>query len=77
MNKEDRTGYVIIIVIMLITAVIGYQIYKSIVERERTYEYAKNGIIGTSDNCYLKNDIAYCEKDNIMIQVDNFYEVRK
>lgn len=42
--------------------------------KEKSYEYAYNGEIGVSDNCYLKNDIAYCEVDNVRIQVDNYYE---
>ena len=74
--KEDRTGYVIIIVILLITAAIGYQIYKSIKE-ERSYELAKNGEIFKSNNCYIKEDIAYCEYEEKVIKVDNYYEEEK
>ena len=74
MKKEDRTGYVIIIVILLIAAIIGYLIYKSIAEEEKSYEFAKNGEIFKSDNCYLRKDIAYCEYEDQMIQVDNYYQ---
>lgn len=74
MKKEDRTGYVIIIVILLITVVIGYQIYKSISEEEKSYEFAKNGEIYESNNCYLKEDICYCEYEDKTIEVDSYYE---
>ena len=74
MKKEDRTGYAIIIVIFLITAIIGYQIYKSITEEEKTYEFAKNGEIFKSNNCYVKDDICYCEYENKLMQIDNYYE---
>ena len=74
MNKEDKTGYVIIIVILLITVVIGYQIYKSITEEEKSYEFAKNGEIFKSNNCYLKEDICYCEYEDKTIEVDSYYE---
>lgn len=77
MKKEDKQGYVIIIVILLITAAIGYQIYKSITEEEKSYEFAKNGEIFKSKNCYVKDDICYCEYEDKIIQVDSYYKVIK
>lgn len=77
MNKEDKTGYVIIIVILLITAAIGYQIYKSITEEEKSYVFAKNGEMFKSNNCYIREDICYCECEDKIIQVDNYYEEEK
>ena len=76
MKKEDKQGYVIIIVILLITAAIGYQIYKSITEEEKSYEFAKNGEIFKSNNCYLKEDICYCEYEDKIIEVDSYYEAK-
>ena len=75
--KEDRTVYVIIVVIMLITATIGYQIYKSITEQEKTYEYVLNGEIGVSSKCWLDNGIAKCIVDNKILSVQNYYEVEE
>lgn len=74
--KEDKQGYIIIIVVLAIIGLIGVKIYKSIKEEEKSYEYALNGIIGVSSNCYYSND-AYCEIDNKVIKVDCYYEVEK
>ena len=76
MNKEDKQGYIVILCVLAITGLIVIQIVECIKNRERTYEYAKNGEIGVSSNCYLKDDVAFCEKDNIKIIVDNYY-IRK
>ena len=68
--KEDKEGIVIILILMTISAIIISMIYKSIAGIEKTYEYGKNGEIHESNKCYLKNDVTYCEEDNIVIMVD-------
>lgn len=75
--KEDKQGYIVILCVLAITGLIAIEIAECIKNREKTYEYAKNGQINRSSNCYLKDDICYCEKDNIKIIVDNFYEVEE
>lgn len=77
MNKEDKQGYIIIIVVLAIISLIGTKIYKSIKKEEKSYEGAVNGQIIESKKCYLKNDVAYCEIDNKVIRVDNYYEVQE
>lgn len=72
--NNDKQGYLIAGVVLLITAIIVLVNIEYIKNREKSYEYALNGEIGVSNNCYLKNDIAFCEVDNVRIQVDNYYE---
>lgn len=72
--KEDRIGIALIIIIAIISGLIALKIYESITEQEKTYEYALNGEIGVSSNCYY-SDNAYCEIDNKVIKVDCYYEV--
>ena len=46
-----------------------YNIFK-----KRPYEYAINGIIYVSSDCYQTDDtICYCLVDGKYIQVDNYY----
>lgn len=73
MMKEDKEGIVIILILMTISAIIISMVYKSITDREKSYEYGKNGKIHESNKCYLKNDVTYCEEDNIVIMVDYYY----
>lgn len=73
--KEDKEGIVIILILMTISAIIISMVYKSIADREKSYEYGKNGEIHTSKYCYLKKGVALCKEDNIMVEVDRYYEV--
>lgn len=75
--SNDKQGYLIAGVVLGITAIIVLVNVEYIKNREKYYEYAYNGEIGVSNNCYLKEDIAYCEVDNVRIQVDNYYEVKE
>lgn len=75
--NNDKQGYLIAGVVLLITAIIVITNVEYIKNKEKSYEYAYNGEIGVSNKCYLKNDIAYCEVDNTRIQVDNYYEVKE
>ena len=74
--KEDKEGIVIILILMTISAIIISMIYKSITDREKPYEYGKNGEIHESNKCYLKNDVTYCEEDNIITMVDYYYTIK-
>lgn len=73
MNKEDKQGYAIIIVLSIIIGLIIWLMINYTTQQEKSYEYALKQEIGVSSNCYLKDGVGYCEKDNIMIRVDNFY----
>lgn len=61
MNKTDKQGYVVITVLMIIIVLLVILIIERIANREKSYEYAYNGEIGASNNCYLKEGIAYCK----------------
>lgn len=73
--NNDKQGYLIAGVVMLVTTIIVLVNVEYIKNREKSYEYALDNEIGVSNNCYLKEYIAYCEVDNVRIQVDNFYPI--
>ena len=73
MNKEDKQGYIVIVVILVIIGVIVGRMINYITQEEKTYEYVQNGEIGVSNKCYYSDD-AYCEVDNKVIRVDCYYE---
>lgn len=77
MDKETKLGIAIIIVLTLLSGVLGHWVIKTIKEYKKTYEFAKNGQIFESDNCYVRevDDNAYCEYKNKIIRVDNYYEI--
>lgn len=75
MSKEDKQGIVIIIVLIVLIGIVVALIVDTVKEQEKSYEYALKQEIGVSDKCYLKDDIGYCEVDNKVIRVDNYYEV--
>lgn len=74
MKKEQYQAYAIIGVLFVLIATISYLVYKSINHEKKTYEGAKNGEIFETTKCVVKNGVCYCEKDGLMIKVDNFYE---
>ena len=74
MNKEAKTGYIVILVLWVILGLIILRIVNYIQNKEKLYEYAVNEEIGVSSNCYLKEDIAFCENNKELIQVDSYYE---
>lgn len=74
MNK-DTEGRIVIFVLMLIIGFLTTHIYKSITQQEKNFEYAQNGTIGVSSNCWLDNGVGYCEVNNKVIRVQNYYEV--
>ena len=71
MNKEEQ-GKMLIWIFALILGLLITYICNSIMEQEKSYEYALNGEIGVSSNCYY-SDNAYCEIDNKVIKVDCYY----
>ena len=73
--KEEIQGYIVIIVILAILGLIIGRMINYTNQQEKTFEYAQNGEIGVSSECWLDNDIAKCIVDKKIISVDNFYEV--
>ena len=71
--KEERTGYIVILCILAILGLIVGRIINYTTQQEKTYEYAQNGEMGVSSNCWLDNGVGYCEVDNKRIRVDNYY----
>ena len=72
--KNNKEGIVVILVLWAIIGLIVLRIVNYIQDKEKLYEYAVNGEIGVSSNCYLKEDIAFCENNRELIQVDSYYE---
>ena len=73
--KNNKEGIVVIIVLWVVLGLILFRMINYIQNKENLYEYAQNGTIGVSSKCWLDNGIGYCEIDNKVIRVDNFYEV--
>ena len=71
--KEEIQGYIVIIVILAILGLIIGRMINYTNQQEKTFEYAQNGVIGVSPECWLDNDIAKCIVDKKIISVDNFY----
>ena len=74
MDGEDKQGHIIILCVLAITSVIVYKTIIYINQQEKTYEYAQNGEIGISSECWLDNGTAKCIVDKEIISVDNYYE---
>ena len=73
--ENDKQGLIIILVLMIFILIMVYFIYDSIKESNITYEYAKNGEIRESKECYQREDgTCFCKEGNNFIQVDNYYE---
>ena len=76
MKEEEHKGIAVLLVLIAISSIFIFKVYKTIQELEKTYEYSKNGEIHESNKCYLKNDVTYCEKDDIAIMVDYYYTIK-
>lgn len=74
MNKETKEGIIVIIILWVILGLFVLRIINYIQTKEKLYEYAVNEEIGVSSNCYLKEDIAFCENKGELIQVNSYYE---
>ena len=71
-NKNDNNGIALILVFSIILVLLAMLIVNSAKTKEKCYEYALNGEIGVSSNCYY-SDNAYCEIGNKVIKVDCYY----
>lgn len=71
--KEEIQGNIVIIVILAILGLIIGRMINYTNQQGKTFEYAQNGVIGASSECWLDNDIAKCIVDKKIISVDNFY----
>lgn len=77
MKEEEHKGIAVLLVLIVISSIFIFKVYKTIQELEKTYEYSRNGEIHTSKYCYLKKGVALCKEDNIMVEVDRYYEVEE
>lgn len=75
MNKEDKQGYIVIIVLLTITGLIVWLMINYTTQQEKSYEYALKQEIGVSSECWLDDGIAKCIVDKEIIKVDNYYEI--
>ena len=71
---EDKIFFSIGFFIISITIFCITIFFCLVFPKEKNYEYAKDGNIYESKDCFLKDGIGYCEKDNNYIEVDNYYE---
>lgn len=81
MNKKrnkNKKKYIKILTIMVVLGVVLGLITKGVIlfidNQKTTYQYATNGEIRESNYCYFENGIGYCEKDSMIVKVDNYYE---
>jgi len=75
--KSNKLGILIILIISTIIILVISMIFDYIKPSEKNYEFAVSGEIFKSKNCYLDGDIAYCEYEEKVIKVDNYYEEEK
>lgn len=73
MNDNDKQGIAIIVICGILIAIITLWFFSSF--ETTTYEYAKDGVIKESKECYQREDgVCFCKEGNNFIQVDSYYE---
>lgn len=78
MKKIDKEAIVLIVILIILLTYVFSMMYGAIKESFREYEYAKDGVIGKSKECYQNDDgECLCRIGNNFIDVDNYYEVSK
>ena len=76
MKKIDKETVVLIAILIGLLIYVFSMMYGSIKESLKTYEYAKDGVIGESKECYQNEDgECFCRIGNNFVGVDNYYEV--
>ena len=76
MDNNDKQGIAIIVICGILIVLIALWLFSSF--ETTTYEYAINGVIKESKECYQREDgVCFCKEGNNFIQVDNYYEVEK
>ena len=76
MNNNDKQGITIIVICGSLITMITLWLFNSL--ETTIYEYAINGVIKESKECYQREDgVCFCKEGNNFIQVDNYYEVEK
>lgn len=76
MKKRKKIKYfkeTAISILLLIIAFYSIFVIYSIKESQKYYVYAINGKTSKSKECYTNNQITYCKKNNVFIEVDNYY----
>ena len=74
MENSDKQGIAIIIICGILISIITLWFFNSF--ETTTYEYAINGVIKESKECYQRGDeMCFCKEGNNFIQVDSYYEV--
>lgn len=74
MNKTDKEGIIVMIALFITIICLIIWIVESVNKSQKEYEYAINGEIYKSHDCFIKKDVAYCERNGKNIRVDNYYE---
>lgn len=77
LSKVDKQGLIVIAIIVVIIVLLVIVMINSAKSHTTTYEYAVDGKIYQSSECYeRKNGDIRCLKDNELVKVDNYYEVK-
>ncbi len=75
MSKNDKQGIVLLIVLAGLIAIFVYWGINSYIYSQKSYEFAKDGEIFQSNECYQTEDgDCFCKYENNYVQVDNYYE---
>lgn len=72
--RMKKTNIFKILVLMAFLGLFIFVVANTIKNKEKAYEYALNGEIKVSSNCYYSDD-AYCEVNGKEVMVDNYYEI--
>ncbi len=78
MKKINKEAILLIVILIILLIYVLSIMFGAIKESFREYEYAKDGIIGKSKECYQNDDgECFCKIKNNFIGVDNYYEITK
>lgn len=74
MNKEDKQGYMILVILMLMAIILGCTTFNAIRAKLIKYEYYKDGQFGISKTCYINDkDECMCLINGKYDYVDSYY----
>ena len=78
MKNKTKESIILLIVLVLLLMYVASMAIGAIKESLKNYEYAKDGVIGESKECYQNEDgECFCKIEGNYLYVDNYYEVIK
>ena len=76
-KKKQCNEWLDVIVVLVILIIIVVAMIIVTLNNSAEYEYYLNEEFGISDECYIKNDNAYCMIDGVSTKVELYYEVEE